>query len=125
MAGLAARRSALMVGLAVRGRSPCRARSTPPSLHHDFGLVIAAMVYAGQAEVLALGGLALLVFLVVLLVQRLPGLGGSGPIGRPVLDLSARRRWPASPSVLRSSCPVFRSCRDRSGPFQVEIRRRS
>jgi Bacterial membrane protein YfhO len=52
-------------------------------------LVIAAMVYAGQAEVLALGGLALLVFLVVLLVQRLPGLGGSGPIGRPVLDLSA------------------------------------
>ena len=51
-------------------------------------LVIAAMVYAGQAEVLALGGLALLVFLIVLLVQRLPRLGGSGPIGRPVVDLS-------------------------------------
>ncbi len=51
-------------------------------------LVIAAMVYAGQAEVLTLGGLALLVFVVVLLVQRSPGLGGSGPIRRPVLDLS-------------------------------------
>jgi hypothetical protein len=51
-------------------------------------LVIAVMVYAGQAEVLTLGGLALLVFVVVLLVQRSPGLGASGPIRRPVLDLS-------------------------------------
>jgi hypothetical protein len=53
-----------------------------------FALVIAAMVYAGQAEVLTLGGLALLVFLIVLLVQRSPLLKGSGPIRRPVLDLS-------------------------------------
>jgi hypothetical protein len=51
-------------------------------------LAIAAMVYAGQAEILTLGGLALLVFVVVLLVQRSPRLGASGPIIRPVLDLS-------------------------------------
>ena len=51
-------------------------------------LVIAAMVYAGQAEVLTLSGLALLVFLVTLLAQRWRFLGGSGPIRRPVLDLS-------------------------------------
>lgn len=51
-------------------------------------LVIAAMVYAGQAEVFTLGGLALLVFIVVLLVQRAPVFRGSGPIRRPVLDLS-------------------------------------
>jgi len=51
-------------------------------------LTIAAMVYAGQAEVLTLGGIALLVFLVVLLVQRSRWLGGSGPIRRPVMDLS-------------------------------------
>jgi hypothetical protein len=51
-------------------------------------LVIAATIYAGQAEILTLVGLALLVFLVVLLAQRAPSLGGSGPIRRPVLDLS-------------------------------------
>jgi hypothetical protein len=51
-------------------------------------VVIAAMVYAGQAEVLTLSGLALLVFLVTLLAQRWRFLGGSGPIRRPVLDLS-------------------------------------
>ncbi len=51
-------------------------------------LAIAAMVYAGQAEVLTLGGLALLVFVVVLLVQQAPILGGSAPILRPVVDLS-------------------------------------
>ena len=51
-------------------------------------LAIAVMVYAGQTEVLALSGLALLGFAFVLLVQRVPTLGGSGPIRRPVLDLS-------------------------------------
>ena len=51
-------------------------------------VVIAAMVYAGQAEILTLAGLALLVFLVVLLAQRSRFLSGSGPIRRPVLDLS-------------------------------------
>jgi hypothetical protein len=53
-----------------------------------FALVIAAMVYAGQAEILTLVGLALLVFLVALLIQRTLALGGSGPIRRPVLDVS-------------------------------------
>jgi hypothetical protein len=51
-------------------------------------VVIAAMIYAGQAEILTLAGLALLVFLVVLLAQRSLFLSGSGPIRRPVLDLS-------------------------------------
>jgi hypothetical protein len=51
-------------------------------------LIIAAMVYAGQAEILTLAGLALLVFLVVLFIQRTAPLSGSGPIRRPVLDLS-------------------------------------
>ena len=46
-------------------------------------LAIAAMVYAGQAEVLTLGGLALFVFVVVLLVQRAPMLGGSAPNSPP------------------------------------------
>ena len=50
--------------------------------------VIAAMIYAGQAEILVLCGLALLVFLVVFLFQRSPVMGGSGPVLRPVLDLS-------------------------------------
>jgi hypothetical protein len=53
-----------------------------------FALVIAAMVYAGQAEILTLCGLALLVFLVALLIQRAPFLNGSGPIRRPGFDLS-------------------------------------
>ena len=51
-------------------------------------LVIAAMVYAGQAEVLTLSGLALLVFLVTLFAQRSRLLRGSGPVLRPVVDLS-------------------------------------
>ena len=51
-------------------------------------VVIAAMIYAGQAEILTLAGLGLLVFLVVLLAQRTSLLSGSGPIRRPVLDLS-------------------------------------
>lgn len=50
--------------------------------------VIAAMIYAGQAEILVLCGLALVVFLVVFLFQRSPVMGGSGPVLRPVLDLS-------------------------------------
>ena len=53
-----------------------------------FALVMAAMVYAGQAEILILSGLALLVFLVVLMIQRAPFGGSSGPIRRPTLDLA-------------------------------------
>jgi hypothetical protein len=52
-------------------------------------LVIAAMVYAGQAEVVVLCGLALAVFLVALLVQRTPAFGHSGPLLRPTFDLCA------------------------------------
>ncbi len=51
-------------------------------------LVIAAMVYAGQAEILVLSALALLIFVVVLLIQRAPIFGAAGPIRRPVLDLA-------------------------------------
>lgn len=67
--------------LVVRGQHRLRAITL-------LSLVIAAMVYAGQAEILTLVGLGLLLFLVALLIQRLPRLGGSGPIRRPVLDLS-------------------------------------
>jgi hypothetical protein len=68
--------------LVVRGRHRLRSVTL-------FALVIAAMVYAGQAEVLVLCGLALGVFLVALLVQRTPALGHSGPILRPTMDLCA------------------------------------
>ncbi len=50
-------------------------------------LVIAAMVYAGQAEVLVLVALAATVFAAVLLVRRAPWSGGSGPVLAPALDL--------------------------------------
>ena len=52
-----------------------------------FALVIAAMIYAGQPEVAVVMGLGLVVFLAILLVLRIPRLGGSGPIGWPVLDV--------------------------------------
>jgi hypothetical protein len=68
--------------LVVRGRHRLRSVTM-------FALVIAAMVYAGQAEVLVLCALALAVFLVALLVQRAPGLGHSGPLVRPSMDLCA------------------------------------
>jgi Bacterial membrane protein YfhO len=67
--------------LVVRGRHRLRSITF-------LALAVAAMVYAGQAEVLTLGGLALLVFLVVLLLQRTPMLGGSAPILRRVVDLA-------------------------------------
>jgi hypothetical protein len=68
--------------LVVRGRHRLRSVTL-------FALVVAAMVYAGQAEVLVLCGLALGVFLVALLVQRTPALGHSGPVLRPTVDLCA------------------------------------
>lgn len=51
-------------------------------------VVVAAMIYAGQAEVLTLVGIAMFVFIVVLLVQRAPFLGGHGPIRRPAFGLA-------------------------------------
>ena len=55
-----------------------------------FALVIAAAVYAGQAEVLILMGLALLVFLVVVVglgAVRAHRAGGPAPTARSVIDL--------------------------------------
>jgi len=49
-------------------------------------LVVAATIYAGQPQALLLLGLALVVFMVVVLAFRIPRLGGSGPIRLPVLD---------------------------------------
>ncbi len=66
--------------LVVRGRHRVRSISF-------FAVVLAAMIYVGQAEILTIIALALLVFLVALLLQRLPILGGEGPIRRPMLDL--------------------------------------
>ncbi|MGH9080776.1 MAG: YfhO family protein [Acidimicrobiales bacterium] len=51
-----------------------------------FALAIAATIYAGQAEILTLVGLALLVFLIVVLLLR-ARLCRPAAIGRPVVDL--------------------------------------
>jgi hypothetical protein len=50
-------------------------------------LVIAAMIYAGQPEILVLLGLGFVVFSALFLTLRAPLLGGSGPMRRPVFDL--------------------------------------
>jgi hypothetical protein len=53
-----------------------------------FAVVLAMIVYSGQPEVLAVFGLALVLFVVVVMVQRVPMLGGTGKIFRPLADLS-------------------------------------
>ncbi len=68
--------------LVVRGRR----RSRDVAL---FAVVLAFAVYAGYPEAVIILGVALFVFLVVFLALRAPGLGGSGPILRPVFDLAA------------------------------------
>jgi uncharacterized integral membrane protein len=50
-------------------------------------LAVAAMIYAGQAEIFVFECLALGLFVLCLLVQRMPVLRGQGPIAVPVLDL--------------------------------------
>jgi len=50
-------------------------------------VVVACVVYAGQPDTMALLGLSFVVFVVVVLVLRAPGLGGSGPVLRPMIDL--------------------------------------
>ena len=50
-------------------------------------LVVAAMVYAGHPEVLALLALSLVIAVAVVLVRRSPHLGGSGPVRRPLIEL--------------------------------------
>ena len=53
-----------------------------------FAVVLAFAIYAGFPEGLVLIGLALGVFLLVLLGLRAPRFGGCGPILRPVIDLA-------------------------------------
>ena len=53
-----------------------------------FAVVIAASVYSGQPEVLAVFGLGLGLFVLVVLGMRSPWARGGGPILRPVLDLA-------------------------------------
>jgi hypothetical protein len=51
-------------------------------------VVLAGAIYAGQPDTLVVLILALVVFLVVLLLMRAPGLGGSGPLLRPITDVA-------------------------------------
>jgi hypothetical protein len=67
--------------LVVRGRH--RARHVTA-----FAVVLALAVYAGQPEVMVVLGLALLVFVAVVLVFRVGTLGEPGPILRPAVDLA-------------------------------------
>ncbi len=69
--------SALLV---VRGKR--RARSICA-----FAIVLALAIYAGHPEVTILLLVALGIYLFVVLVQRAPRLGASGPIVQPVVDL--------------------------------------
>ncbi len=66
--------------LVVRGRH--RARATG-----FFAVVVALAIYAGQPDALVLLATAGGVFALALLALRTPALGGSGAIGRPVVDL--------------------------------------
>ncbi len=52
-----------------------------------FALALAMSIYAGHPETTLLLGAALALYWLVVLVQRAPRLGGSGPILRPALDL--------------------------------------
>ncbi len=65
--------------LVVRGRRRARAVTF-------FAVVLACAIYAGQPDTLVLLGSTVIVFLAALLAARTPGLGGSGPIRRPLLD---------------------------------------
>ncbi len=61
-----------------------RARTVPL-----LAVILAFVLYAGQPETAVELGIALLVFVVVLLALRAPGLGGSGPVLRPALAVAA------------------------------------
>jgi Bacterial membrane protein YfhO len=54
-----------------------------------FAVALTMAIYAGHPETLLLVLLALAVFVVIVLVCRAPGLGSSGPILRPAVDLVA------------------------------------
>ncbi len=66
--------------LVVRGQHRARAVAL-------FAVVTALAIFSGQPDALVLLGTALGVFVVALLALRTPGLGGSGPIRRPIVDL--------------------------------------
>jgi hypothetical protein len=68
--------------LVIRGGR--RARTVPL-----LAVILAFVLYAGQPETAVELGIALLVFVVVLLALRAPGLGGSGPVLRPALGVAA------------------------------------
>ncbi len=53
-----------------------------------FAVALAMSVFAGHPETTLLLGAGLALFLVVVLIQRAPRLGGTGPILRPVIDLA-------------------------------------
>jgi hypothetical protein len=53
-----------------------------------FAVALAMMVYSGQPEVFAVFGLTLVVFVVVLMVQRTTLVKGAGPIFLPIVDLA-------------------------------------
>ncbi len=67
--------------LVVRGQHRVRAISF-------FAFILACATYAGFPEALLMLGLALMVFVAVLLVSRAQWVGGSGPILRPARDLA-------------------------------------
>jgi hypothetical protein len=52
-----------------------------------FAVALAMSIYAGHPETELLLLLSLAVFVVVVLIQRIPRLGAPGPIGRPTIDL--------------------------------------
>jgi hypothetical protein len=83
-----------------------------------FAVVLAMAVYSGQPEVLATFGLALVLFVGVLMVQRTPLLRGTGPILRPLADLSVASITGlalAAPLALPGLQVISQSTRDASG----------
>ena len=67
--------------LVVRGRR----RARPIAF---FAVVVAMTIYSGQPDAMVLLATALLVFVAALLLLRTSGLGGSGPVRRPIVDLA-------------------------------------
>ena len=67
--------------LILQGRAGVRAITA-------LALVVAAMVYAGQPEILTLFLASLAIVAVVVLASRLPALGGEGPVRRPFAGLA-------------------------------------
>ena len=75
-------------------------------------IVLAAAIYAGQPDPLVVLVLSVFVFAVALLVQRLPALGGSGPILRPTVDLVLA----AAAGFALAARSLYRDTRSPDGP---------